>query len=418
MSKRSRSAAIWRAVQATIDSFVRLRRKPRRMIPFMEVLEVRALLSAQFVPAAQQWEAMLSSDPRGLVAGHSTNSSALVNGLAHTKTHVSSNTKTSDVAQPTFVVEGAASDDNSGGNVLYTPAQVRDAYEINQLSFGAVAGDGRGQTIAVIEAYNDPNIVADANTFNATFNLPAFTIAGDGPTLTVENQYGSTNPANLPANGSPGDWDIEESLDVEWAHTVAPGANIDVFEANSQNFSDMMQAVDAARNTPGVSVVSMSFGYNESYSADNADIHFTTPSTHAGGVAFVASTGDDGAIYEEGNNYGGYPAFSPNVLAVGGTSLTINGDGSYQSESGWIGSGGGVSQTETEPPYQNAVQSTGSRTIPDVSWLADPSTGVPVVDTYFGAQSGVNWLQVGGTSLAAPMWAGLISIVDQGLALR
>ena len=170
---------------------------------------------------------------------------------------------------------------------------------------------------------------------------------------------------------------------------------------------------------PGVSVVSMSWGFPEGqavFAADEAmyDSVFNVP-----GVTFIASTGDYGAADPE------YPAFSPNVVAVGGTSLTLNGngDGSYNNETGWgyqsaslgtfIGSGGGISLYEPEPAYQQAVQSTGMRTTPDVSLVADPATGAWIADTY-NLDPSNPFEVVGGTSLSAPAWAGLFALVDQG----
>jgi subtilase family serine protease len=136
-------------------------------------------------------------------------------------------------------------------------------------------------------------------------------------------------------------------------------------------------------------------------------------------VTFVASTGDYGASDPE------YPAFSPNVLAVGGTSLMLNADSSYNSETGWgyysscvgasIGSGGGISLYEPEPGYQEGVQSLGMRTTPDVSLFADPATGAWIADSY-NLDPGNPFEVVGGTSLSAPAWAGLLAIVNQGRA--
>ena len=135
------------------------------------------------------------------------------------------------------------------------------------------------------------------------------------------------------------------------------------------------------------------------------------------GVTFVASTGDYGAADPE------YPAFSPNVVAVGGTTLNLTSDGSYDDELGWgdvsgsegtfIGSGGGISQYESEPAYQQGVQATGNRTTPDVALLADPATGAWIADPY--NLPGANPFEVvGGTSLSAPAWAGLLALADQG----
>ena len=167
----------------------------------------------------------------------------------------------------------------------------------------------------------------------------------------------------------------------------------------------------------------MSWGLHEGqavFQQDEAlyDADLTTPSGHQP-VTFVGSTGDYGTADPE------YPAFSPNVLAVGGTSLTLNADNSYGSETGWglqfrhclssfIGTGGGVSLYEPEPAYQQNVQATGNRTTPDVSFVADPNTGAWIADPN---QSSDNpWEIAGGTSLAAPSWAGLVALADQGRA--
>ena len=163
----------------------------------------------------------------------------------------------------------------------------------------------------------------------------------------------------------------------------------------------------------------MSWGFAEGqavFAADEAtyDGTFDVP-----GVTFVAGTGDYGAADPE------YPAFSPNVVAVGGTSLNLNTDNSYNSETGWgynsasagvfIGSGGGISLYEPEPAYQEGVQSTGSRTTPDVSLVADPATGAWIADPY-NLGSDNPFEVVGGTSLSAPAWAGLVALVNQGRA--
>jgi hypothetical protein len=178
--------------------------------------------------------------------------------------------------------------------------------------------------------------------------------------------------------------------------------------------------VATAAGQPGVSVVSMSWGFVEGQdvlASDEAqyDGTFTAP-----GVTFVASTGDFGAAVPQ------YPAFSPNVVAVGGTTLTLNAkDNSYNTETGWgyyssavgayIASGGGISQYETEPAYQQGIQSLGNRTTPDVSLVADPATGAWVADPY-NLPVTKPFEVVGGTSLAAPSWAGLLALVNQGRA--
>jgi hypothetical protein len=314
-------------------------------------------------------------------------------------------------ASTTVVLKGrapafapAASADPLTLSAPFTPAQIRHAYTVDQISFNGTAGDGTGQTIAIIDAYHTPSIISDAAAFSTRFSLPQFNISG-GPTLTVLNQSGGTTPpANVPSNSN---WDLESSLDVQWAHAMAPGANIVLFESNSSSFGDLFAAVSTAAAYPGVTAVSMSFGSGEFSSETFYDGTFRTPNGHPN-VTFTASTGDDGKP-------GMYPAYSPNVVAVGGTSLTINNDSSWGGESGWSGGGGGISLYESQPSYQsgkvNGLSST-KRTIPDISMDANPNTGVYVLDTNDGG-----WFTVGGTSLSSPMVAGLVAITNQGRAL-
>ena len=226
---------------------------------------------------------------------------------------------------------------------------------------------------------------------------------------------------NLGATTTDAGWALETSLDVEWAHSVAPGANIVLVEAPSASLSGLLSAVNYARYQPGVSVVSMSWGTTEFWGESAYDSIFTTPAGHTG-VTFVAASGDSGAWYGPM-----YPSVSPNVLAVGGTTLTLAAGSTYGSETGWSGSTGGFSgfdsdwrTYEPEPSYQTATLQAvglnyGVRTTPDVSFNADPNTGVAVYDSVsYSGQSG--WFQVGGTSAATPAWAGLVAIADQGLA--
>jgi hypothetical protein len=318
-------------------------------------------------------------------------------------------------ATPSYVLEGRAniaSGSSHGASPNVTPAnsgpidpaQMQQAYGVNQISFGGVTGNGAGQTIAIVDAYNDPDIVTDAGTFNTQFGLQQFNVGG-GPTFKVVNENGGTS---LPANSSTDGWDIEESLDVEWAHSIAPQANIILFEANSNSYNDLLTAVSTAADTTGVSVVSMSWGGGEFSGEQSIDSVFTTPAGHQG-VTFTASTGDDGTPAD-------YPALSPNVVAVGGTSLSIDSSGDYLGESAWSDTGGGISQLESQPSYQvgkvNGLSTT-HRTVPDVAMDADPNTGVYVLDSFSGG-----WFQVGGTSLASPMFAGLVAIADQGRSLQ
>ncbi len=213
-----------------------------------------------------------------------------------------------------------------------------------------------------------------------------------------------------PAGKGNDNFEGEEALDVEWAHAMAPGATIMLVEAQDASPTNLFAAVNFARQQAGVSVVSMSFGGNETSDETQFDADFTTPAGH-NGVTFVASTGDSGEP-------GGYPAFSPNVVATGGTSLAIDSVGNYQSETGWSGSGGGVSQVESQPSYQNGVvtQSTSGRATPDVAFDADPSTGVSVYDSYNNGTT-KPWEILGGTSVAAPAWSGIFAVANEGRAI-
>ncbi|MCY2928937.1 MAG: hypothetical protein NTV86_05480 [Planctomycetota bacterium] len=306
-----------------------------------------------------------------------------------------------------------------------SPATMRHAYAMDAISFGGIVGDGTGQTIAIVDAYNAPNIVADLAAFDAYWTAAGFPLQ-DPPSFTVIGQtLGAPLPDDPPNKGD--SWAIETSLDVEWAHVMAPNASILLVEANSPSFTDLLTAVDTARNYPGVCVVSMSWSADEFRGETGYDYHFTTPSGHTG-VTFVASTGDYGAYsYHTSSLTVEYPAASANVLAVGGTTLTTGAGGTWVAETGWGngtssgtlgGSGGGISRYVNKPSYQNDVvtQSTKRRCIPDIAMDADPNTGVPVYDSWdFGVST--PWNQFGGTSLSAPLWAGLISIVDQGRVL-
>jgi subtilase family serine protease len=305
---------------------------------------------------------------------------------------------------PTYVLarhSDASSPFSTAGPTGYAPSQVSQAYGFNQISFnnGTVSGNGSGQTIAIVDAYNQPDIASDLQAFDATFGLPA------PPSFHAVNEIGGSN---LPAANA--NWGLEESLDVEWAHAMAPGANILLVEANTASTGDLFAAIQFAASQPGVSVVSMSWGGSEYWIESAYDSVFTTPAGHQG-VAFIASSGDSGAPPS-------YPAVSPNVLSVGGTSLYLSGSG-YGSESGWSGSGGGLSTYEAQPSYQQLVvsQSTTQRASPDVSYDADPNTGYSVYDSY-GTTSGAPWVQVGGTSAGAPQWAALVAVADQGRALK
>jgi len=198
---------------------------------------------------------------------------------------------------------------------------------------------------------------------------------------------------------------LETSLDVEWAHAIAPRAHILLVSAASPSNDNLLNAIDYARRQKGVSAISLSWGGNESPFEQFYDDYLTTPGGHIGGsnlrggVTFVSSSGDSGAPAS-------WPAVSPNVVAVGGTTLQLDRNKNYSSESAWAGSGGGFSQFE---PVTTVA--------PDVSYDADPKSGFAVYDSTPG-DANKGWQVVGGTSAGAPQWAGIIALVDQGRALH
>jgi subtilase family serine protease len=273
-----------------------------------------------------------------------------------------------------------------------TPAQMAVAY-----GFNLIANQGAGQIVGIVDAFDDPNIEADLGVFSTQFGLPSCTTANGCFTKVY-----ASGKKPLPNPG----WGTEISLDVEWVHAMAPQAAIVLVEAASSSNANLFSAVDVAVSK-GASVVTMSFGGAESAQETSFDSHFTVP-----GVVFFASAGD-------GGNGAEYPAASPFVVGVGGTTLSIQSDGTYISETAWSctgpreceiagGTGGGTSTVEPEPAFQSAVQATGFRTVPDISYDANPSTGVPVYDSFHEG----GWLQVGGTSMASPQWAALMAIVN------
>ncbi len=317
----------------------------------------------------------------------------------------------SSQAYPTFMTSPNIT--LSATPVGYSPAQIRGAYGLgpvgsSTITFGAgIQGDGSGQTIAIVDVYDDPNAASDLHNFDLAFGLP------DAPSFTKVNENGQSSP--LPITDPGGafyqtgnlSWAVEESLDIEWAHVMAPAANIVLVECDSPSDQDLLiNGALTAGSLPGVSVVSMSFGHAEEPAQENLfDQLFFTPAGH-NGVTFVASTGDNGSP-------SGSPAYSQAVLAVGGTSLTVGAGNTYGGETAWPGSGGGIADSEYQPSFQAPYITGTTRSAPDVSMVADPNTGVGVYDS-FDFTAATPWLKVGGTSLAAPLWAGMMAVVNQG----
>ena len=184
-------------------------------------------------------------------------------------------------------------------------------------------------------------------------------------------------------------------MDVEWAHAMAPGASIIVVIASDESVTSMLKAVTYA--STNADVVSMSWSTPEFAGQTQYDALFSTP-----GVTFVAASGDAGA----GVNW---PASSPHVLGVGGTTLTYNTNSGLVSEVAWNGSGGGVSSVEPLPTYQIGFNNNAGRGVPDVSYDADPYTGVSVFFTDPTSTNAGGWFVFGGTSVGTPQWAALVA---------
>jgi subtilase family serine protease len=263
-----------------------------------------------------------------------------------------------------------------------SPATIKSVYGLSTSSTA-----GSGETVAVVDAYHDPTAESNLNTFSAQFGLPACT----GSCFTQVDEDGNTNyPAVNP------NWALEISLDIEWVHAIAPGADILLVEADSTSYSDMM-AAEVYAGAHAIYVVN-TWGGAE-FSGETAyDSYFSDP-----GVGYFVAAGDRPSVLE-------YPAASPNVISVGGTQLNLSASGALESETAWSNGGGGCSAYERASygqaafaPYQ-AVGCNGARAVPDVSADADQASGVAVYDsTPILGSSG--WWTSGGTSLATPIWA-------------
>lgn len=249
----------------------------------------------------------------------------------------------------------------------YAPSDIKAAYNLPP--------SGGTGTIAIIDAYDNPNVATNLATFSSAFGLPS-------ANLEVHKMSSFTS-----GNAN---WGVEIALDVQWAHAIAPTAKILLVEARTSYLSDLLSAVNYARNRADVVAVSMSWGASEFSTQTSYNSYFTS----SYGASFFASSGDNGAKVI-------WPSSSANVISVGGTTLSMS-SGAVASETAWSGSGGGVSAYEAKPAYQSSL-SYSKRATPDVSYDADPNTGFAVYDTY--GYSG--WLVVGGTSAGAPQWAAI-----------
>jgi subtilase family serine protease len=252
----------------------------------------------------------------------------------------------------------------------YGPADIVSAYGL---------GGGGGQTVAIVDAYNDPTAEADLGVYRSTYGLAACTTANG-----CFKKVGQTGTSTLPITNT--GWAQEISLDLDMVSAACPACHILLVEANSSSFANLATAVNTAAATAGVVAISNSYG-----GGDQAELSaYNHP-----GIAITASTGDAGYGIES-------PASFPHVIAVGGTTLTRNGN--LFTESAWSGAGSGCSTVNAKPVWQTAATSCSGKANADVSAVANPSTGVAVYDST--ANQGVKgWLVFGGTSASSPIVA-------------
>src|SRR5712691_9268160 len=209
-----------------------------------------------------------------------------------------------------------------------TPTQIRHAYGFDGLSCSSSNTCGSGQTVAIVDAFNDPNIQSDLNTFDSAFGLPTCTTSNGCFTIATPQGAPRTDRG----------WALEISLDVEWAHAIAPGAKILLVEAATNSFANLFGAVDYAKTH--AQYVSNSWGASEFSSETSYDVHFAQS-----GVSFFVSSGDGGLPAD-------YPSASPNVISVGGTTLHFDSSGVFTLETGSSSGGGGCSTYEAATSAQ------------------------------------------------------------------
>jgi subtilase family serine protease len=270
----------------------------------------------------------------------------------------------------------------------YWPSDIQSAYKL-----GAPSGSpGTGQTIAIVDAYDDPRAESDLGTYRSQFNLGACTTS-NGCFRKVDQNGGGVYPRRDSG------WAQEISLDVDMASATCPNCKILLVEAATNRFSDLATAVDTAARL-GASAISNSYGGGE-YSSEVTDqSHYNHP-----GVAVTVSSGDGGYGVE-------FPAASQYVTAVGGTHLVRDGSARGWAESAWSGAGSGCSAYVAKPSWQTDA-GCARRTVADAAAVADPNTGVAVYDTFRAG----GWLVFGGTSVAAPIVGGAYAVAGNAASL-
>jgi len=268
----------------------------------------------------------------------------------------------------------------------YTPQNLASAY--NWADPTGSTWTWNGQTVAIVDAYDNPNVASDLSVYRSQFGLPPCTTA-NSCFRKVNQRGGSAAPA-----GNVG-WGQEIALDVEMVSAVCPGCKILLVESDSNSFLDLGAAVNEAYSL-GANAISNSYGGNEFFGETSYAGSYNHP-----GVAITASSGDAGYGVE-------VPAAYGTVVAVGGTNLTTAANTRGWTEAAWSGAGSGCSSQISKPTWQKDAGCS-HRTVADVSAVADPNTGVAVYDSY-GATGGANWYVFGGTSVASPIVASVYGL--------
>jgi kumamolisin len=298
------------------------------------------------------------------------------------------------------------------GYLFHTPASLACIYELVPGFAGCnpnvvdLVPEGGSRAIAIVDAYDDPNAYSDLQNFSAQFGVPG--ISPSSFEVVYAPAGGAapgscTGPATQPPSAATNGWDLEESLDIEYAHAMAPRAKLYLVEAQSDYNTDLYCAVSVASNlvaAAGGGEVNMSWGGTEFPQETFVDSIFTKHN-----VVYLAAAGDAPGV--------DYPSSSPNVVAVGGTSLSMNlNTGRFESENAWQEGAGGTSAYERRPSYQNGIVGlVGSqRGVPDISANANTWTDVWVLDSLGYPSS--PWILVYGTSVASCTMAGIVNAAD------
>ena len=314
--------------------------------------------------------------------------------IAHTNTKILAFTGSIDSVHPPL--GGGGREIAPGSSYFETPASLGCVYRLTSVSSAQIGCNptdptllnpsGGARAIAIVDAYDYPTAFSDLQIFSAQFGVPA-------PTTANFQVVYATGTAPKADSG----WGLEAALDIEWAHAMAPQAKIYLVEAPSNSYADLRTAVNVASNLvakAGGGEVSMSWGGSEFSSERFYDGYFTKA-----GVLYFAAAGDSAGTI--------WPSTSPNVVSAGGTTNSRDANGNLKAQLAWSSTGGGPSKYESRPSYQSAISHTvgSKRGTPDVAADADPNTGVWVYNIPYCN----GWCIVGGTSAAAPVWAGIVN---------